>query len=256
MSQLNLNYRKYGSGRPIVILHGLFGSLVNWETICEALEQHFEVYALDLRNHGDSPHGDRFDYGIMADDLKRFILQRQLSDSIILGHSLGGKVAMTFAVTYPEDVAKLIVVDIAPKTYPADKTDIIDAMLTLELSRLFTLKQVVEALAVKIPDLPTRYFLVKNIVRNPDDGFRWKINLKGIRDNITELSKGLPQGMTFNKPTLFIRGVLSTYIEDRDFSLINRFFPQSQVLAITGAGHWVHIDAPEEFIRAVLSFVH
>jgi pimeloyl-ACP methyl ester carboxylesterase len=254
MSYIKLNYRKYGSGRPLIILHGLFGSLVNWETICENLSRYMEVYALDLRNHGDSPHGARFDFSIMAEDLKGFLEHHKLPEVLLLGHSLGGSVAMTFAAVYPEWVARLIVVDIAPKSYPPAMEGIIEAMMSLDLRCFSTLKEVVEALAPDIPDLMTRYFLVKNLTTDQKNGYHWKVNLGVIHDNYLELNKGLPKHIRFIKPTLFIRGALSDYIEAKDFARIKTCFPRAHIRTIPESGHWVHIDAPEDFTEAILEF--
>ena len=254
MQAINLNYHRYGSGKPIIILHGLFGSQRNWETVSEALSSRFTVYALDLRNHGDSPHGALFTNEVMAEDVKWFVERQRLQNVVIIGHSLGGKTAMIFACSYPQMIDKLIVVDMAPKAYPPESKAIMEAMMSVNLVQFTKQKEIIAALEPQIPDLSTRYFLAKNLERDKNGKFVWKINLKTIYDSYDNLRQALPNDLLFNKPTLFIRGEDSNYILDRDISIIKTHFPKARIETIPNSGHWVHIDAPDEFVRIVQEF--
>lgn len=256
MKAINLNYEKYGSGQPIIILHGLFGSCVNWKTVSEMLSSQFSVYTLDLRNHGESPHSEQFNYNVMTEDLKQFILRHNLQKVIVIGHSLGGKTAMTFASTYPQMVDKLIIVDIAPRAYLSSLKGLIESMMSVKLSQYNKLREIVSALEFQIPDLSTRYFLVKNIKRDKKGQLKWKINLQSIHDNYDNLNKAVPIGLSIDRPTLFIRGEDSDYVMEQDMNVIKTFyFPHAHIVTIPKAGHWVHIDAPNEFVSIVQEFV-
>jgi len=254
VNPLNLHFKSYGSGRPLIILHGLFGSQVNWASIGKRLGKQVRVYAVDLRNHGDSPHSSEFNYQVMAEDLSLFICTHNLSEATILGHSLGGKVAMAFASTHPDRVEKLIVVDIAPRSYSGDHKGMFEALLALDLGKISRLGDAVDALAPDIPDISARYFLTKNLVRDPDGRFRWKVNLKGIYQNYDQLG-GVVMERPFEKPTIFFRGENSDFITEEDSKLIRQWYPKAEIETIEGAGHWIHIDAPEKLTQKVLDFV-
>ncbi|HLF19353.1 MAG TPA: alpha/beta fold hydrolase [Bacteroidota bacterium] len=251
---IQLSFHSYGHGEPLVILHGLLGSSDNWHTVSKKLSAHFLVFAVDLRNHGRSPHSDSFSYETMAQDIKEFLQQHSLSSVFLLGHSMGGKTAMTFALAHPDSVRKLIVVDIAPRDYGAQHDDIFDALYSLKLEQFQNRKQIDETLARTIPSFSTRQFLVKNLSRNDEGSFTWKINLDVIHRNYGELNKAVQGGPPFTKPTLFIRGGKSPYILDEDLGDIKRLFPFSTVTTIQHAGHWVHADTPDEFTNIVLDF--
>src|SRR5262249_33440560 len=187
---IHLHYETYGQGHPLIILHGLFGSQENWRTLSKAFSQHFQVFALDQRNHGRSPHSKVFTYEAMTEDLREFMQEDALTSAYVLGHSIGGKVAMRFAVTYPDLVDKLVVVDIAPKVYPPGHNDVFAALYALNLSTLRSRQEADAALARDLPDLALRQFLLKNLEREESGIFRWRINLDGIRDNYHEMLKG------------------------------------------------------------------
>ncbi|MBI3798478.1 MAG: alpha/beta fold hydrolase, partial [Deltaproteobacteria bacterium] len=172
-----LHFESSGHGHPLLILHGLFGSLENWRTLSKVLSQSFQVFALDQRNHGHSPHSEVFNYRVMTEDLKEFLQHQGLSAIHLLGHSMGGKTAMQFALTYPEDVDKLIVVDIAPKAYPPGHDDIFAALFSLPVQDFRSRQEADAALAQHLPDLALRQFLLKNLEREATGGFHWRINL-------------------------------------------------------------------------------
>jgi len=252
---MHLNYETYGDGPPLVILHGLFGSLENWRTVAKQLAADFRVYLLDLRNHGRSPHSDVFDYPAMAGDVKEFLQQHDLRSVFLMGHSMGGKVAMQCAVTWPQLVQKLVVVDMAPKPYNPQHREILDALLSLHLERYTERRAVDVALSDAIPDTGIRLFLLKNLVTNEAGRFTWRINLEAISRNYDELVQGIDTGSAFDGPTLFIKGENSNYVRPEDATLIRRLFPAARLLTVPAAGHWVHADNPGFFVHSVVSFL-
>jgi esterase len=251
---MTLHFQEYGSGHPLIILHGLFGSLDNWHTLSKTLGGSFRVFAVDQRNHGRSPHSDIFTYEALAEDLREFLDEHELKSAHVLGHSLGGKAAMQFALTFADRVDKLIVVDIAPRAYPPVHDEIFDAMLPLDLKTCSSRQQVDEAMARKITHAATRQFLMKNLSRDESGGFRWQVNLQAIKKNYDEVARAIDSEQTFTKPTLFIRGTRSGYVRDSDLPGIRELFPQSEI-ADLDTGHWVHAEAPQEFSRLVLEFL-
>lgn len=252
---MQLNFQSFGSGTPLIILHGLFGSSDNWQSLAKRLGQHFTVYAVDQRNHGESPHSPAFNYAVMADDLRDFLDARKIESAYILGHSMGGKTAMQFALSFPDRVQKLVVVDIAPKHYRATHDKIFEALLETNPGRYQTRGAVDAVLAAKIPDTATRQFLLKNLTSAGDGFLKWKIDVEAIHKNYPTLLDAPPANGTFTKPTLFIRGERSDYIQPSDQDAIQSRFPNPQMVSIPKADHWVHADAPNEFLQAVLSFL-
>jgi pimeloyl-ACP methyl ester carboxylesterase len=251
---LALHYKVYGAGPPLIILHGLFGSSNNWHTLSGQLGEHFLVYAVDQRNHGQSPHSEEFTYGAMAEDLERFLADRGLGRSSILGHSMGGKTAMEFALRFPQKVEKLIVVDIAPRAYGRSHDEILGAMVSLDLASYKSREAIDGALQNRIPDERVRQFILTNLKRLSGGHYVWKINLEVLRAKYDEVTKTQVSVVPFPGPVLFIRGD-SDYIREDDRALISRLFPHATLRSIPGAGHWVHADAPEEFFRVVLEFL-
>ncbi len=252
---MKLHYRDLGQGTPLVILHGLFGLLDNWQTLAKFWSQKYHVYLVDLRNHGRSPHSNDFNYDLMVADLAEFITEHQLQNPIIMGHSMGGKVAMNFALTHPEQVSKLIVVDIAPRAYPVHHQDIIDGLNAIDISTMTSRNEAEAALMPYIPEAETRLFLLKNLYRREDNSFGWRMNLAAIEACIEEVGRETTADTPFNKPTLFIKGEKSRYIQEKDIPAIQRLFPQVQLETIANAGHWVHAEAPEKFYQLVVDFI-
>ncbi len=252
---MQLNFHTYGTGFPIIILHGLFGSLDNWQTISRRLSEYFQVFAVDLRNHGRSPHSDVFNYKVMAEDLRELMQAQSLTRVHLLGHSMGGKTAMEFALSHPESVEKLIVVDIAPKVYPPSHIPIFKALLALDLSSCHDRQEVSNALAPAIPEPAVRQFLLKNLTRDDSGAFQWKLNLPVIYQNYDLLNHGLENGRTFAGPVSFIKGSRSEYIENKDEAAIMHLFPIAGTITIPESGHWVHADAPEQFLKVALDFL-
>lgn len=251
---MQLNFKKVGEGEPLVILHGLFGSLDNWMTLAKKLGNHFEVYIVDARNHGQSPHSDEFNYDVMADDLYEFILEHHIIDPIILGHSMGGKTAMQFAMNYPNKLEKLIVADIAPKSYPVHHTAIIEGMKSLDFNLVNSRKRADEQLSMHIEEVSTRQFLLKNLYWVEKEKLAWRFNLITIDKNIEIIGQGLENISVFDKPTLFIQGTKSNYITQKDYKPIDNIFPNSEIISLD-SGHWVHAEKPSEFLQILNSFL-
>ena len=247
-----LFHKKLGSGPPIVILHGLFGSLDNWHTLARRLANEKEVWLTDARNHGHSPHSPEFSYAHMIADLLGFVKENNLAEITLLGHSMGGKTAMLFAHHYPEYLKQLIVVDIAPRVYPPHHQTILEALHSIDLDFVTSRKEADRLMQPIIADTRVRQFLLKNLKRETKDRLAWKINLPVLSDKINEINKGQEQVYS-EVPTLFIRGGESDYIPEEDIPAIDQQFPDNRVVTVAHAGHWVHAEAPEEFFRLVVS---
>jgi esterase len=248
---MRLHYAVQGEGRPLVVLHGFLGSSDNWRAMRKRFAATYKVFSLDQRNHGGSPHSSSMNYGVMADDLREFLFEQGVSQVSLLGHSMGGKVAMQFASQSPEATEKLVIVDIGPKAYPPAHRLLLQAMQNLELGRLKNYGEAEAALSATIGDPALSKFVVKNLARNLDGAFQWRIGLDELTANYDQLLKAPAMSNSFDKPTCFIRGARSRFIEDRDFAAIREYFPLAEFYTVPNAGHWVHIDAPEEFYRIV-----
>lgn len=245
-----------GSGKPFVILHGFLGMSDNWKTLgTRWSEDGYEVHLLDQRNHGRSFHSDGFSYELMSEDLKEYCEEHNLSEIILLGHSMGGKVAMQFAVTYSKMVSKLIVADIAPKAYPQHHQDILKALSLLDFSKIKSRGEAEDILSEYIKDEGTRLFLLKNLYRKNKNGLGLRINLPILSEKIEEVGKALPEDTVFEGDTLFLRGEKSGYIEPMDELFIRKHFPKSRIETISNAGHWLHAENPEEFYDNVKKFL-
>ena len=276
---MKLFYRKYGQGQPLIILHGLFGQGDNWGTLARQFaEQGLEVYLVDLRNHGLSPHSDVWNYKVMSDDIQELLNDNNLKHAIIIGHSMGGKVAMQFAIQHPEEVHKLIVVDIAPKYYPVHNMDVLNALNAVDFGLVKNRKEVENILSEHLSDFGIKQFLLKNIYWKENKELDWRFNLKVITKLIENVGEAIavenrmengrrmeePQQLpataslsttASNMPTLFIRGEKSNYIIDEDLNMIKDIFPNSKLATIADAQHWVHAEKPKEFFECVMKFI-
>jgi esterase len=250
-----LHFKQLGHGEPLVLLHGLFGSADNWFGVAPKLAEKFHVFIPDLRNHGQSPHYDVMDYPLMAADLGKFFAAQKIESAHVIGHSMGGKVAMQFALDFPGRVKKLVVVDMAPRAYKRAHDYIFDALLALDLAQFQSRGEIEEVLAPKIPSLNLRRFLLKNLGRDDAGRFVWKMNLHGVAENYLRLGEVLGERPPFTGPCLFIRAGKSDYIKATDEAEIRQRFPAARIETIPTAGHWVHADAPAEFLRLVLEFL-
>jgi len=251
---MKLFYRSSGEGPPLIILHGVFGSADNWATMAKCLGTFRTVYLVDQRNHGMSPHHPAFTYDVMVEDLYTFIKEHNLNKCDILGHSMGGKVAMHFAVKYPDEINNLIVVDIGPKYYPVHHDIILEGLKAIPINTLQSRQEADDKLAEYIENQGIRQFLLKNLKRTAD-GFTWKMNLDVIYDQIENVGDGLKKDDEFSHPTLFVRGSLSNYILDDDHPTIKKHFPNSELVTIQGASHWVHAEKPNELCSAIEKFL-
>lgn len=252
---MKLFSRKYGEGPPLLVFHGLFGLSDNWVTIGKKLAEKFSVYLVDLRNHGKSPHSDVFNYPTMAEDIREFIEDYGLKSPVLIGHSLGGKVAMLVALYYPARVSRLVVVDIAPRKYPPFQENIFKALTTLNPDEISSRRQADEYFRRFIPEPELRQFLLKNLARKDGHSYRWKMNLEGIHRNLENIYREVDSSLKYEGPTLFVRGGLSNYIRKSDEKMIRKMFPHSRFATIEEAGHWVHADQPQAFLRTVLNFL-
>ncbi|MCB0515462.1 MAG: alpha/beta fold hydrolase [Chitinophagales bacterium] len=256
---MQLNYKKYGenNAQNLLILHGLFGMLDNWQYLARAWSDTVNVYALDLRNHGKSPHLLEMDYYLMAEDIIAFVEENALQNVSILGHSMGGKVAMQAAVSAPELFEKLIVVDIAPKDYPSGHDDVFKALFAVNLVEIQSRNAVGAILAAEGLDDTTVQFFLKNLYRTGQATYDWRFNLPIIYENYAHIiANSLTPYDTFEKAVLFIKGGNSPrYIEMEDLPLIAHYFPNYRLEVIPNAGHWVNADQPEVLEKAVREFL-
>jgi pimeloyl-ACP methyl ester carboxylesterase len=251
---MKLFYRTLGQGQPMIIMHGVFGSSDNWLTQAKMFSPHYQVFTLDLRNHGQSPHDDAFSYPVMVSDLLEFIDEHKLVDPIIIGHSMGGKVAMNFAVAHPDKLQKLIVVDISPRPYNLEHYVIINGLKAIPIQTITSRNEADAALADFVPEPDVRQFLLKNLQRKSEGGFTWKINLPVIDKNLSKIGFDLEFDGAFDKPTLFIRGGKSKYVRDEDMTRIKEIFPTA-TLETLDTGHWVQAEKPQEFVDTVMKWL-
>lgn len=245
-----------GEGKPLVILHGFLGMSDNWKTLgTQYAQEGFQVHMLDLRNHGRSFHSEQFDYEAMVQDVLAYCEANNLTAINILGHSMGGKIAMLYATTYPEKVEKLMVADIGPKFYPQHHQAILEGLNAIDFSKKPTRTEVEEILAKFIPDFGTRQFLMKSLYWKEPEQLAFRFNLEVFNKTMEQIGTALPENAIFNKPTLFLRGGNSNYILEQDFPTIKRHFPSAEIVTIKNAGHWLHAENPKDFYQATLSFL-
>jgi esterase len=253
---LELAYDAYGeAGAPLVILHGLLGSARNWTAIAKQLGETHRVFTLDLRNHGRSPWAATASFDDMADDVAAFIGRHRLEPATVIGHSLGGKVAMRLALLRPELVERLVVVDVAPVAYEHSFANYIRALRRVDLAGLSRRADADGALQEAVPAPGIRSFLLQNLVQS-DAGFGWRVNLAALEDNMAELMgfTAAPQ-QTYPGPTLFLAGGRSDYVGAEHRPLIEELFPAARHAVIADAGHWVHAERPAEFVANLRAFL-
>ncbi|MDN3725218.1 alpha/beta fold hydrolase [Aequorivita sp. SDUM287046] len=253
---MKLHSQILGSGKPFVILHGFLGMGDNWKTLgTRWAEAGYEVHLLDQRNHGRSFHSNEFSYDVMAEDLKKYCEEHKLENIMLLGHSMGGKVAMQFAVNYPEMVSKLIIADIAPKAYPPHHQDILKALSMLDFSKLKSRGEAEDQLAEYIKDEGTRLFLLKNLYRKSKSELGLRVNLAVLSEKIEKVGETLPENAVFKGNTLFLGGENSGYIEPLDEVPIKKHFPKAKIKTVSKAGHWLHAQNPDEFYKLATDFL-
>ncbi|MFN8432118.1 MAG: alpha/beta fold hydrolase [Spirosomataceae bacterium] len=251
---MELFFRKTGEGKPIVILHGVFGSSDNLFTVSKNIaEAGFEVFTLDARNHGQSPRGTDFNYEVMAEDLDEFLKNNEIHEPVLVGHSMGGKTVMTYAQKY-SNYSKIIVVDIAPRFYPTHHDHILAGLAAINLHEIQNRKDAEEIFSQFVSDFGEKQFILKNLYRTDEGGFDWRINVPVISENIYLIGQEILMENTVSKPALLVRGSESSYVSDTDFQNFKEGFPNGGLLTIEGANHWVHATKPKEFVDAVVNF--
>lgn len=244
-----------GTGEPLIILHGFLGMGDNWKTLANKFGLDYEVHLVDQRNHGRSFHEDDFSYELLVEDLLNYLNHHQLEKVSILGHSMGGKTAMLFAVEHPERIKKLIVADIAPKFYPPHHQYILDALNDVDFKKVSSRTEIDEILRRHIPENGIRQFLLKNVYRVSKNELAYRFNLEVLEENIDEIGVALPPRTFYEGPVLFLKGALSGYITDQDTNLIESHFPDSQIVTIERASHWLHAENPIDFYDNVAEFL-
>ena len=251
-----LHSRTEGEGKPLLIIHGFLGMSDNWKSFGALYAaKGFQVHILDLRNHGKSFHSEDFSYDIMAQDVLEYCQNHNLNQVSIIGHSMGGKVAMLFATNYPEMVEKLIVADIGPKYYAPHHQDILAGLNAVDFTSKPDRSSVEEILYPFIPDFGTRQFLMKNLYWKEPGQLDFRFNLKVFNDKIEVIGTALPEEAQFEKPTLFIRGGNSRYILDTDLPEIKKHFPNFELATIPNVGHWLHAENPQLFFEETIKFL-
>jgi esterase len=245
-----------GSGKPLLIFHGFLGMSDNWKSLgVQFASDGFQVHLLDLRNHGRSFHSDEFSYELMVQDVYDYCKTNNLEKINIIGHSMGGKTAMLFAVTYPEMIEKLIVADISPKFYPQHHQTILEGLNAVDFSKKPSRNEVEEIVSNYITDFGTRQFLLKSLYWQEPGQLAFRFNLAVFNKKIEEIGKPLLENSVFSKPTLFISGGNSNYILDTDFVNIKQHFPNSKIETISNTGHWLHAENPKVFYKMTRSFL-
>lgn len=244
-----------GEGQPLLILHGYFGMSDNWKSLGVQFATNFEVHLIDQRNHGRSFHTDEFDYELLVEDLHFYIEHHNLNNVILLGHSMGGKVAMQFAVTYPEFVDKLIVADIGPKYYEPHHENILSALNSVNFQLHTTRKEIEEVLKIDVKEQGVIQFLLKNVYWESKGKLAFRFNLQSLTENNSEVGTALPSFTHFDNETLFLSGENSNYITKEDETLISEHFSNYNIVTVKNAGHWLHAENPIQFYKEVVSFL-
>jgi len=262
---MKLFYRKYGNGPPLFILHGLYGSSDNWVTIAKNLSEKYTVYLPDQRNHGQSPHSDYQNYDLMSDDMNELLDEVKIKKLFLVGHSMGGKVAVNFALKWPEKINSLVIIDVSPfrYPYPANKyfyehKHILESVLSIDLTQIISRAQVDSVLVKKIDSEKTRSFILKNLQRTGDKTFTWKMNVKSLNENLEKIIDGLPRPDSNTEPVTgfpvtFIKGENSDYLSDDEFNAIKILFPAAEMITVKNAGHWVHAERPDAITEILLN---
>ncbi|MEO6189186.1 MAG: alpha/beta fold hydrolase [Saprospiraceae bacterium] len=254
MSSVNLNYKKLGYKKPLIILHGLFGSLDNWQTIANNLQDDFTIYLIDLRNHGRSTHTDEMSYSLMAEDIISFMELQDIPSCKIIGHSMGGKVVLELLKDFPYKIEKAIVIDISVKAYKGHHEEIFKGMYSLNLSTLSKRTEADNQLTSHIPDSTTRQFILKSLDRKSDGSFEWKVNLNALYNNYSNINAEIKFTESIDSEVLFLMGENSNYLNAQDEIELKGIFPNATFLTIKGAGHWVHAEKPLETLNAIKHF--
>ena len=249
-----LHYKEIGEGKPLVILHGLFGTSDNWQTHAKKLGEYYRVILVDQRNHGHSPWSEDFTYEYLADDLERLIIHLGIDQFTLIGHSMGGKTAMYYSQKYPTRLEKMVIVDIGIKQYPMHHNEIIKGIKSLDLTTISSRSAAEQAMIPFVDSYGVRQFLLKNLYWVEKGRLDWRMNVDVLEREMEEILAPIPNIEVWT-PTLFLRGAMSNYILDEDWDAIEEIFPDATLETIDNAGHWVHSEQPDEFIEMVLGFI-
>lgn len=251
---LKLHTKTRGNGPNLVILHGLFGDHQNWSSQAQILAEHFTVHTMDMRNHGRSPHSSAMNYPLMAADVAHTCAQLQIDTAHMIGHSMGGKVAMQMSVSMPELIDRLVVVDIAPRQYPRHHSDVLAGLRLLHDNPPASRGDADKTLATQVEDAGIRAFLLKNLQRT-ESGFELRINLDAIENSYLDIAAEVPASVAFTNPVLFIKGELSNYLQTSDRDALMARFPNVGLKVIGGAGHWPHAEKPTTVSKILMDFL-
>lgn len=251
-----LHSKTEGEGKPLLIIHGFLGMSDNWKTLAtQYVQEGFQVHALDLRNHGKSFHSEEWGYDFMVKDVVEYCQYHQLQKVDVIGHSMGGKVAMLLATNYQELVDRLVVADIGPKFYAPHHQTILASLNAVDFSKKPSRAEVEEIVSGYIHDFGTRQFLLKNLYWIEPGQLGFRFNLKVFTENTSVIGDALPFENHFDKKTLFLRGDKSDYILDADFETIYHHFPNAQIETVSNAGHWLHAENPIAFFEKTVHFL-
>lgn len=245
-----------GNGKPIIIIHGFLGMSDNWKTFGSQLaEKNYQVHLLDMRNHGRSFHSEEFSYELMAQDVVDYCQHHQLSNIVIIGHSMGGKVAMLLATQHPQLVEKLVVIDISPREYPPHHQDILNALNAVKFHENIERSEIQNTISKHIKERGVVQFLMKNVYRKTPTQLAYRFNLPVFLADDKIIGEALPLDARYDNPTLFAAGAQSKYIQTTDELLIFKHFPKAKIVSIPNAGHWVHAENPTDLMQEVLTFI-
>ena len=253
---MQLNFSEQGSGHAVILMHGMFGSLSNLGNLARHLATHYRVISVDLRNHGDSPHDPSMDIPSMANDVVELMDELGLSEASLVGHSLGGKIAMQVALNHPERVARLVVADISPVAYKPRQDAALDALIELSSATILGRADADTLMAKHVSDSQTRAFLLKNLSRNFEGNYLLKLNMQAIVANYGSTLVAAPEGLPYQGPSLFLKGETSAYIQTKHQPIIDQLFPNSAIRIIAGVGHWLHAEKPDEFNANIAEFIN
>tara|TARA_B100000683_G_scaffold193181_1_gene186158 strand:- start:2283 stop:3044 length:762 start_codon:yes stop_codon:yes gene_type:complete len=252
---MNLNFKEYGKGKTIVILHGLLGSLDNWSTIAKSLSTNYNIITIDLPDHGKSDHTDLFSYTSIVQSLKDFLIKKKISRFSIIGHSMGGKVAIKYADLYPSNLDKLVIVDISNKYYKTERFNhIFKAIFSIDLKKINSRSEASIIISSLIKNVGERNFILKNITRN-GNVFSWLPNIKLLASSIEKISERIDIKSQIKVETLFLKGENSIYIDKSDLITLNNDFFRYSLKEVKNSGHWIHAENPTDFLTEVRSFV-
>ena len=253
---MKLHSKIYGyKGQDLIVIHGLFGMGDNWNSLGKQFSKYCKVHLIDLRNHGRSPHSADFNYEVMCEDILEYMEDNDISNPIILGHSLGGKLAMKFAFTHPDKIEKLIVADISPRKYNTDfHQNLLRTLYKLPLEDFDKREEIDQVLSSIYEDKGMRLFLLKNLYRNENKEFAWRFNIELLLEKVSNIKEADFIEGVCSIPTHFLRGGNSDYINSTDELIINKHFSDFSIATIDGAGHWLHAEKPEQFYNEVMGF--